>query len=67
MLPWAEFWYNTTYHSAIGMTPFQALYGRPPPVNLKYQPGATFVDEVDIQLTIRDDTLRWLKANLQTA
>ena len=26
-LPWAELWYNIAYHSSIGMTPFQALYG----------------------------------------
>jgi len=29
-VPLAEFWYNTTYHSAHGHTPFEALYGYPP-------------------------------------
>lgn len=27
----AEWWYNTNHHSSLGMTPFQALYGHPPP------------------------------------
>lgn len=30
-LPWAEYWYNTTFHSALGTTPFQEVYGRTPP------------------------------------
>ena len=27
-LPLIEFLYNKNYHSSIGMTPFEALYGR---------------------------------------
>jgi hypothetical protein len=29
-LPLVEFWYNTTFHSAHGHTPFEALYSYPP-------------------------------------
>lgn len=30
-VPWAEFWYNTNYQGAAGMTPFESVYGRKPP------------------------------------
>ncbi|GKB94317.1 reverse transcriptase [Tanacetum coccineum] len=49
----AEFWYNTSYHSAIEMTPFQALYGRPPPSIPHYTLGSSQVgDMVYLRLRI---------------
>ncbi|KAL5565238.1 hypothetical protein UlMin_028402 [Ulmus minor] len=66
-LPWAEFWYNTTYHSSTGMTPFQALYGRLPPSIPLYLDGLSRVNEVDQSLLQRDDLLQHLKKNLDMA
>lgn len=66
-LPWAEFWYNTTYHALTGMTPFQALYGRPPPMISHYPSGTSLVNEVDKNLAARDELLKHLKFNLHAA
>lgn len=67
LLPWAEFWYNTAYHASTGMSPFQALYGRPPPMIPYYQLGSSPVNEVDQNLASRNDLLNQLKLNLHQA
>jgi len=46
-LPWAEYALNTSNHIALNMSPFQALYGRPPPTILPYQEGSSKVVVVD--------------------
>ncbi|KAH9717133.1 hypothetical protein KPL71_021710 [Citrus sinensis] len=66
-LPWAEYWYNTTYHESTCMTPFLALYGRHPPVVPMYHVGSSPVHEVDQALLSRDELLRQLKQNLEMA
>ncbi|CAL1390315.1 unnamed protein product [Linum trigynum] len=66
-LPWAEFWYNSTFHSSAGMTPFQALYGRIPPSIPFYRPGSTSVHEVDRALLDRNAIMTELQSNLSAA
>ena len=66
-LPWAEYWYNTTFHASTGMTPFKALYGREPPPLVRYDIGTTPVLELDEQLAARDEILQVLKHNLERA
>jgi len=66
-LPWAEYWYNTTWHSAIKMTPFEAVYGQPPPRLLSYIPGTTRVEAVDEVLRNREQILGLLQLNMQQA
>jgi len=52
-LPWAEFWYNSSYHHSTGMTPFKAVYGRDPPPLVKYVPDPADLISVQEQLLQR--------------
>jgi hypothetical protein len=66
-LPLAELWYNTSYHTATCMTPFEAVYGKKPPSILSYLPGALKVQAVDQTLRVQEDILCTLKENLVMA
>ncbi|KAK0608302.1 hypothetical protein LWI29_028621 [Acer saccharum] len=66
-LPWAEFSYNTSVHSVTKVSPFEAVYGIPPPTMLSYVPGTTKVQAVDEFLRTRTEILRDLKHHLSIA
>lgn len=53
LLHLAEYWFNTAHHSAIGMPPFRALYGRHPPSVLDYVEGSASLDTVESPLRQR--------------
>lgn len=63
----AEYWYNTTYHSAIQATPFEVLYGQPPPFHMPYLPGESKVLSVDRSLQKREKMIALLKHHLTRA
>lgn len=49
-LHWAEYWYNTTFQNSIGITSFQAVYGRLPPALIAYSEDTTSNSTLDQQL-----------------
>ncbi|GJY67298.1 ty3-gypsy retrotransposon protein [Tanacetum coccineum] len=62
-LPWAEYCYNTTYHSSIKMTSYQDLYGKVPLAIIPYPQGSSKVAVVDdalrrdVEFTVGDQVL----------
>ena len=63
----AEYWFNTNYHSATKITPYEAVYGFPPPRLMDYIPGTTQVADVDSLLQSRQQILTLLRQNLVDA
>ena len=63
----AEYWYNTSYHTSMNMTPFKVLYGRDPPHLVYYSNVPSPVVEVDWYLEERDCMLKELKEHLLRA
>ena len=56
-LPFAEWWYNTIFHSATNITPYEIVYGQPARVHIPYLPGDSTVDSVDRNLQVRKATV----------
>jgi hypothetical protein len=66
-LPWAEYCYNTSYHSALKATPFQVVYGRPPPSIPPYQIGSAQTETVDTMLADKDEFMAEVQTRLSQA
>ncbi|WVZ11913.1 hypothetical protein V8G54_016443 [Vigna mungo] len=66
-LPWAEYHYNTSIHSWSGLTPFEVVYGKPPPSIPTYIEGISSNAGCDSLLTSREEIFALLKANLLKA
>ena len=66
-LPLVKWSYNTSWHSSIKITPFEAVYGCPPPSMLDYVQGSLVVVLVDELLANRTHILSQLHANMQKA
>ncbi|XP_020249899.1 uncharacterized protein LOC109827316 [Asparagus officinalis] len=65
--PLAEFWYNTTWKVSTNTTPFEAVYGRPPPSLLSYIPKSCKVESVDEALFSKDIVVQFIKDSLKKA
>ncbi|PNX92266.1 retrotransposon-related protein [Trifolium pratense] len=66
-IPMAEYWYNSNFHSAIQTTPYEVVYGQPPPIHLPYLPGASSSVTVDGSLLAREEAIKLLKFHLLRA
>lgn len=66
-LPLVEYWYNTSYHNTIKMSPFKALYGYSHPVLVPYHKGDSKIEAVDVMLREREVMNRVLKQQIEMA
>ncbi|GKA99186.1 reverse transcriptase [Tanacetum coccineum] len=62
-----EYWYNTSFHTAIRTTPFQVVYGQPPPTHISYNKGDSMVMAVDRSLVTREAAIQLLKFHMKRA
>ncbi|KAJ0816356.1 putative nucleotidyltransferase, Ribonuclease H [Helianthus annuus] len=66
-VPLAQWWYNTSWHSSIKMSPYEALFGIKPSLHIPYIPGDTSIAAVEELHREREAMIRKLKVNLESA
>ncbi|GMI95061.1 hypothetical protein HRI_003175400 [Hibiscus trionum] len=63
----AEWWYNSSYHTSIGTSSFQALYGQEPTIHVPFIVGESVVATVDRGLQQREAVIKMLKFHFNRA
>lgn len=63
----SEWWYNTSYHSSLNMTPFEALYHYPPPMIGEFVLTNETCPAARLTLQEREHMVQQLKTNLLAA
>jgi transposase InsO family protein/ribosomal protein L21E len=66
-LPLAEHWYNTTFHSSLGRTPFEVVYGRKPRQLGIVANSNSNSGDLDVWLATRAETMEILCQQLLRA
>ncbi|XP_074298103.1 uncharacterized protein LOC141628919 [Silene latifolia] len=66
-IPLAQWWYNSNFHTSIGTTPFEVVFGQPPHIHVPYISGDSIVAAVDRSLKTREECIKMLKFHLQRA
>jgi hypothetical protein len=66
-LPAVEWWYNTSYHTSLKTSPFEALYGYSPPQLHDIAVPCDVSPEVQVTLQEKDRILKSLQQNLLQA
>ncbi len=66
-LPLAEWWYNTSFHTAAKMTPFMALYGYHRSFITSSLKENSYVQAVEDHIVHKQQVLKLLKDNLTLA
>ena len=62
-----EWSYNTLQHSGTGLTPYEVVYGKPPPSIHSYLRGSSRNEAVDAVLSTREEIYATLRRKLLKA